>query len=66
MTMLAMFEPSEVVGQYGAAYRLLEATLFVSWSVSSAVYPVFSRLSPSSRAAVGFVFERGASSSSSR
>jgi O-antigen/teichoic acid export membrane protein len=58
MTMLAAFEPAAVVGHYGAAYRLLEATLFVSWSVGSAVYPVFSRLSPTSEPAVGFVFER--------
>jgi O-antigen/teichoic acid export membrane protein len=59
MTMLAIFEPSEVVGHYGAAYRLLEATLFISWSVSGAVYPVFSRLSPTSSPPVGFVFDRG-------
>jgi O-antigen/teichoic acid export membrane protein len=59
MTMLAIFESAEVVGHYGAAYRLLEATLFISWSVSSAVYPVFSRLTPVSDPPVGFVFERG-------
>ena len=59
MTMLAAFEPKDVVGDYGAAYRLLEATLFVSWSVSSAVYPVFSRLTPTSTPPVGFIFERG-------
>src|SRR5438552_2005089 len=58
MTMLAAFKSSTVVGHYGAAYRLLEATLFISWSVSSAVYPVFSRLSPTSEPRVGFVFER--------
>jgi O-antigen/teichoic acid export membrane protein len=59
MTMLASFKPADVVGHYGAAYRLLEATLFVSWSISSAVFPVFSRLSPTSEPHVGFVFERG-------
>ena len=59
MTMLAAFEPNDVVGDYGAAYRLLEATLFVSWSVSSAVFPVFSRLSLTSVPSVGYVFERG-------
>src|SRR5947207_1624105 len=59
MTMLAAFKPTAVVGHYGAAYRLLEATLFISWSVSSAVYPVFSRLTPVSEPPVGFVFERG-------
>jgi O-antigen/teichoic acid export membrane protein len=41
---LAAFEPVEVVGDYGAAYRLFEATLFLGWAVGAAVYPVFSRL----------------------
>ena len=59
MTMLAAFKSASVVGHYAAAYRLLEATLFISWSVSSAVYPVFSRLTPVSEPPVGFVFERG-------
>lgn len=58
-TMLAAFKPKHVVGDYGAAYRLFEATLFVSWSVGAAVYPVFSRLSRTTVPPVGFVFERG-------
>ena len=41
---LAAFESDEVVGDYGAAYRLFEATLFLAWAVGAAVYPVFSRL----------------------
>ncbi len=57
--MLAAFEPKDVVGDYGAAYRLLEATLFVAWSVGAAVYPVFSRLTATSDPPVGLVFERG-------
>lgn len=56
--MLAAFEPKDVVGDYGAAYRLLEATLFVAWSVGAAVYPVFSRLTPTSDPPVGLVFQR--------
>ena len=56
--MLAAFEPKDVVGDYGAAYRLLEATLFVAWSVGAAVYPVFSRLTTTSDPPVGLVFER--------
>ena len=59
MTMLAAFKSATIVGHYAAAYRLLEATLFISWSVSSAVYPVFSRLTPTTEPTVGFVFERG-------
>jgi O-antigen/teichoic acid export membrane protein len=56
--MLAAFEPKDVVGDYGAAYRLLEATLFVAWSVGAAVYPVFSRRTVTSVPPVGLVFQR--------
>ncbi|HYU61731.1 MAG TPA: flippase [Solirubrobacterales bacterium] len=31
------------VGQYGAAYRLIEATMFVSWAFAGAALPWFSR-----------------------
>ena len=57
-TMLAVFTDKTTVGEYGAAYRLLETTLFVGWSVGTAVYPVFSRLSPTSEPRVGFLFDR--------
>ena len=56
--MLAAFEPKAVVGDYGAAFRLLEATLFVAWSVGAAVYPVFSRLTTTSEPPVGPVYQR--------
>lgn len=56
--MLAAFKPKRVVGNYGAAYRLFEATLFVGWSIGAAVYPVFSRLTPRTTPSVGSVFER--------
>lgn len=36
------------VGQYGAAFRLIEATLFIPWSLSSAMVPWFSRHGPQS------------------
>jgi O-antigen/teichoic acid export membrane protein len=57
-TMLEIFKPASEVGQYGAAYRLLETTAFVAWSVNTAVLPTMSRLSPSSEPPVGFVYER--------
>ena len=41
---LAAFEGASVVGDYGAAYRLFEATLFLGWSIGGAVYPVLARL----------------------
>lgn len=44
---LAAFESTSVVGDYGAAYRLFEATLFVGWSIGGAIYPVLSRLDAS-------------------
>jgi O-antigen/teichoic acid export membrane protein len=55
--MLAAFEPDAVVGEYGAAYRLFETTLFLSWAVGAAVYPVLSRSSRTSAPAVGVVYE---------
>ena len=56
--MLAFYKSNVVVGNYGAAYRLFEATLLVSWSVTTAVYPVFSRLTRSSDPPLSLVFER--------
>ena len=57
-TMLAAFDTDVVVGNYGAAYRLFETTLFVSWSVGAAVYPAFARLTGQSTPPVGAFFER--------
>jgi O-antigen/teichoic acid export membrane protein len=57
-SMLAAFRSDAVVGNYGAAYRLLESTLFLSWSVGSAVFPVLSRLGRSTQPPVGLVYER--------
>jgi O-antigen/teichoic acid export membrane protein len=56
--MLAAFDTPEVVGNYGAAYRLLETTLFLSWSIGAAVYPVFSRLSRDSQPPIARLYER--------
>lgn len=58
MSMLAAFKSKAVVGQYAAAYRLFEATLFVGWSIGAAVYPAFARLTPRTTPQVGAVFER--------
>ena len=53
--MLAVYEPKSVVGEYGAAYRLFEATLFLGWASGAAFYPVYSRLE---RPELARVFER--------
>ncbi len=57
-TMLAIFSSSSEVGQYGAAYRLLETTAFVTWSVNTAVLPAMSRLTPTTTPPVGFLYQR--------
>jgi O-antigen/teichoic acid export membrane protein len=55
--MLAAFKPESAVGNYGVAYRLFEATLFLSWSVGASVYPVMARLSRATTPPLGFVFQ---------
>ncbi len=44
------------VGLYGAAYRIFEATLFISWAFGLAVLPLLSRLERQTRS-LGRVFE---------
>jgi O-antigen/teichoic acid export membrane protein len=56
--MLAIYKPATVVGNYSAAYRLLEATLFLGWAISAAVFPVLARLKRDSEPSIAFVFER--------
>jgi O-antigen/teichoic acid export membrane protein len=41
---LALLVSSAMVGAYGAAYRMLEATLFIAWSLGFAVMPMYSYL----------------------
>lgn len=40
---LGFLASSAAVGEYGAAFRLIEATMFVSWSFGGAVQPWFAR-----------------------
>jgi O-antigen/teichoic acid export membrane protein len=54
---LKLLEPLDVVGDYGAAYRLFESTLFLGWAVGAAVYPVLARVA-GNRWATRMVFER--------
>jgi O-antigen/teichoic acid export membrane protein len=44
-TLLSLLEGNADVGIYGAAYRLLETTLFLSYAFVSALLPTLSRLS---------------------
>jgi O-antigen/teichoic acid export membrane protein len=57
--MLAGYKPAHVVGNYGAAYRLFETTLFLCWAVGAAVYPVLSRLTRHTDPPIGSIWERG-------
>jgi O-antigen/teichoic acid export membrane protein len=43
-TMLSLFKGNGAVGLYGAAYRLLESTLFLSYAFVAAAVPTLSRL----------------------
>jgi O-antigen/teichoic acid export membrane protein len=56
--MLAAFEPRSVVGQYGAAYRLFESTLFITWGVTAGAYPVIARLTPTTTPTIGAIWQR--------
>jgi O-antigen/teichoic acid export membrane protein len=57
IVILQALDSEEAVGNYGAAYRLFEATLFLSWAVAAAVYPVLARYAEDT-AMVRSVFER--------
>ena len=59
MTMLAIFKPAREVGQYNAAYKLLETTAFFAWAVNVAILPSLARLTPQSTPTVGEVYQRG-------
>ena len=56
--MLAAFKSKEIVGDYGAAYRLFESTLFIGWAVGAAIYPVYSQLTAHTTPSLGAVLER--------
>jgi O-antigen/teichoic acid export membrane protein len=43
--LLSLMTSTFVVASYGAAYRLLEASLFLAWSVGNSVLPMYSYLS---------------------
>ena len=50
---LSWLKPDAVVGLYGAAYRLLDSTLFLSWTFVSALMPTLSRGGDGQTAAFG-------------
>jgi O-antigen/teichoic acid export membrane protein len=60
-TLLGFLADDTEVGEYGAAYRLIDATMFLSWSFGGAITPWFSRHTGAGAAAVslGRGFELG-------
>ncbi len=56
--MLAAMTSAEEVGEYAAAFRLFETTLFLGWGVGAAVFPVYSRRTVDTNPPIGPVFER--------
>ena len=55
--LLAIIAASAVVGAYGAAYRMLESTLFIAWSIGFAVMPMFSYLHSGPDGSLTHMFE---------
>ncbi len=56
--LLAALASQAAVGRYGAAYRLLESTLFVSWALTGAFAAMFAYLGRDTEPTVSAVFER--------
>ncbi len=57
IVLLSLLSSATVVGFYGASYRLLEATLFLAWSVGTSVLPMFSYLKPGDSPSLAEVYE---------
>jgi O-antigen/teichoic acid export membrane protein len=57
IVLLSLLTSAGVVGAYGASYRLLEATLFLVWSVGTSVLPMFSYLKPGDSPSLSEVYE---------
>ena len=57
--LLSLLDGNAAVGVYGVAYRLLESTLFLTFSFSAALMPTLSRASRESTPSLGEAFEGG-------
>jgi O-antigen/teichoic acid export membrane protein len=54
---LSLLTDHATVGLYGAAYRLFDGTLFLTWGFGLAIFPVLSRLNADSSPSLRTVFE---------
>ncbi len=55
---LGQLSDDRAVGQYGAAYRLFEATLFIPYAINAAFVAMYAYLTRTSIPTIGFVFGR--------
>ncbi len=55
---LGQLSTDTAVGNYGAAYRMFEATLFIPYAVASSFSAMYAYLTPSSNPTIGSVFSR--------
>lgn len=56
--LLSVLAAESAVGRYGAAYRLLEATLFVSYALNGAFIAMYAYLDAETQPSIGAVFGR--------
>lgn len=56
--LLSLYASAAVVGWYGASYRLLEATLFLAWSVAGSATPMFTYLTERTAPRLSVAFEK--------
>jgi O-antigen/teichoic acid export membrane protein len=58
IVILSALAADAAVGRYGAAYRLLDSTLFVSWALAGAFGAMYAYLKEDTEPSVGAVFQR--------
>jgi O-antigen/teichoic acid export membrane protein len=56
--LLSVMATQAAVGRYGAAYRLIEATFFLTSSVGTAFFPMYAYLDRKSSPTIGSAFQR--------
>jgi len=54
--LLSLLVAGAAVGWYGASYRLIDATLFISWSIVISATPMYTYLSSTSRPTIGEIY----------
>ncbi len=55
---LSLIATQAAVGRYGAAYRLLESTMFIGWALNGAFVAMFAYLGRDSDPTIGSIFQR--------